>query len=524
MNAIAQLLSALPVFAIDADSVAVLDEPHDFREALRAGIRSAKHRICLASLYVGSSETALMDELAAALAANPDLQLSVLVDGFRGTRSNARGESSSTMFATLARRFPGQVQLSLYRSPAAQSTLMSLVPQRFNEVFGLQHIKAYLFDDHVLVSGANLSGDYFTNRQDRYVLFRNSPGLAAYFADLIDRLADISAPPPDEPKALVSDASGRPMRTTARMRRQDLLSHARQTLTDFSESWIARTQLERSQLLALSSPDDPSVSLDTQDQDAGPESSSVRSPDPAPANATLAPTTFATPAIQLGVAGITYDQDTMLSILAHLAASPNTASLTLASGYLNLPEPYRRLLVKCQTPDIRILCSSPEANGFYGSKGVYLELLFVKDFTARNRLAAAAAVASSSSPSLPSSHPAASSETPGFRVMEYTRAGWTWHAKGLWLHETAAENGADTRVSAPYLTAIGSSNFNQRSLYRDVEAQVYVYSTHPRVRDVFQQNLGKLTQDTRPVSLDTLKQRRIPALVKLCARALRTMF
>ncbi|KAI8926502.1 hypothetical protein BC831DRAFT_399920 [Entophlyctis helioformis] len=206
----------------------------------QAGIRSAKHRICLASLYVGSSETALMDELAAALAANPDLQLSVLVDGFRGTRSNARGESSSTMFATLARRFPGQVQLSLYRSPAAQSTLMSLVPQRFNEVFGLQHIKAYLFDDHVLVSGANLSGDYFTNRQDRYVLFRNSPGLAAYFADLIDRLADISAPPPDEPKALVSDASGRPMRTTARMRRQDLLSHARQTLTDFSESWIAR--------------------------------------------------------------------------------------------------------------------------------------------------------------------------------------------------------------------------------------------------------------------------------------------
>ena len=36
----------------------------------------------------------------------------------------------------------------------------------------------------VIMSGANLSLDYFTNRQDRYVVFRNVPELATYFAGL----------------------------------------------------------------------------------------------------------------------------------------------------------------------------------------------------------------------------------------------------------------------------------------------------------------------------------------------------
>ncbi|KAI9577380.1 hypothetical protein GQX74_013623 [Glossina fuscipes] len=44
------------------------------------------------------------------------------------------------------------------------------IPPRWNELLGLQHMKIYLFDDAVLISGANLSNDYFTNRQDRYIL------------------------------------------------------------------------------------------------------------------------------------------------------------------------------------------------------------------------------------------------------------------------------------------------------------------------------------------------------------------
>ena len=36
-----------------------------------------------------------------------------------------------------------------------------------NESVGVQHMKAYVFDDDVVMSGANLEDNYFTDRLDR---------------------------------------------------------------------------------------------------------------------------------------------------------------------------------------------------------------------------------------------------------------------------------------------------------------------------------------------------------------------
>ena len=48
-----------------------------------------------------------------------------------------------------------------------------MIPDKYNELIGLQHCKLFVFDDSVIISGANLSTDYFTNRQDRYILIGN---------------------------------------------------------------------------------------------------------------------------------------------------------------------------------------------------------------------------------------------------------------------------------------------------------------------------------------------------------------
>ena len=45
-----------------------------------------------------------------------------------------------------------------------------LLPPRMNEVVGVSHLKAYIFDDDVLLSGANLGEQYFTCRQVPTVL------------------------------------------------------------------------------------------------------------------------------------------------------------------------------------------------------------------------------------------------------------------------------------------------------------------------------------------------------------------
>ncbi|KAL5474038.1 hypothetical protein EMCRGX_G028611 [Ephydatia muelleri] len=57
---------------------------------------------------------------------------------------------------------------------------------------GLQHMKIYLFDDSFIISGANLSRDYFTNRQDRYMKFSNCPQLADFMATLVETVSSFS--------------------------------------------------------------------------------------------------------------------------------------------------------------------------------------------------------------------------------------------------------------------------------------------------------------------------------------------
>ena len=67
-------------------------------------------------------------------------------------------------------------------------------------MLGVQHVKAYVFDNDVIISGANLSENYFTNRQDRYFLIRaqfsltlgDCEVLADYFTDLIQTIGTFS--------------------------------------------------------------------------------------------------------------------------------------------------------------------------------------------------------------------------------------------------------------------------------------------------------------------------------------------
>jgi len=47
------------------------------------------------------------------------------------------------------------------------------------EVMGVHHQKIYIFDDKVVLGGANLSKNYFLNRKDRYICI-NSAELSDY--------------------------------------------------------------------------------------------------------------------------------------------------------------------------------------------------------------------------------------------------------------------------------------------------------------------------------------------------------
>ena len=60
--------------------------------------------------------------------------------------------------------FPENIKVSLNRQSSTNNVL--------GEIAGVHHQKIYIFDNSVILGGANLSHNYFLNRKDRYIHFK----------------------------------------------------------------------------------------------------------------------------------------------------------------------------------------------------------------------------------------------------------------------------------------------------------------------------------------------------------------
>ncbi len=88
-----------------------------------------------------------------ALRAKPDLKLYILTDALRGTRESP-DPSCASLLAPLVDEFgPGRVELRRYHTPNLRGYRKKYVPKRFNEGWGLQHMKLYGVDDEIILSG-----------------------------------------------------------------------------------------------------------------------------------------------------------------------------------------------------------------------------------------------------------------------------------------------------------------------------------------------------------------------------------
>jgi CDP-diacylglycerol--glycerol-3-phosphate 3-phosphatidyltransferase len=76
--------------------------------------------------------------------------VNILLDCLRGTRGK---ENSVSLLQPLLAQFPDRVQLYLFHTPLLHGLLKKILPPRVNEIIGVHHIKAYIFDDDLLISG-----------------------------------------------------------------------------------------------------------------------------------------------------------------------------------------------------------------------------------------------------------------------------------------------------------------------------------------------------------------------------------
>jgi phosphatidylserine/phosphatidylglycerophosphate/cardiolipin synthase-like enzyme len=129
-----------PAFAVAPEDITFLKAPCDFYQGLLDGITRAKHRVLLASLYLGSSEMEIkmIDTVHNALAKNSTLEVTFLLDCMRGKRGgkvptgaekNAEPPKSSLkLLQPLVEHFPGRVKISLFHTPNLRGFWKRVLP------------------------------------------------------------------------------------------------------------------------------------------------------------------------------------------------------------------------------------------------------------------------------------------------------------------------------------------------------------------------------------------------------------
>lgn len=436
-----------PRIDINAEQIEIIDGPKEFYETLKSKIQKAKKRIYLSTLYIGKTEHELISTIQQALQRNgPDLKVSILTDALRGTRE-APEPSCASLLASLVREFPDQVEIRMYHTPNLTGFRKASIPKRINEGWGLQHIKLYGIDDEIILSGANLSNDYFSNRQDRYHVFK-STRVTDYFATIHHAVCKLS---------FLLQPSGSP--------------------SGFELQWPSENP-------APNPLNNPKAYIQAATSLLRP----LASPKPAPPSKTstsLYPLLAHPPTI-----------NTELPALTTLLSRP-IKSYTFTAGYFN-PHPTitTSLLAASSPPNSAsgtIITASPYANGFFGSKGIsgmlpaaysHLSLRFLQAARGKNIQL-----------------------REWQRGIVGQPNGWTYHAKGLWTslppqnHETAA---------GPSATVIGSSNYTTRSYGLDLEVGAIVVTSDEALMRKWKREEEMLAAPSRQVGEEELgsKERR----------------
>ena len=114
------------------------------------------------------------------------------------TTASAASSAASDSPDNPARRaaaIPTPPQLALFKCPPAGPVSGAIARWGGSvglgllvEAMGVQHLKVYAFDDTLIMSGANLETEYFTVRQDRYVVVEDK-ALAALYHDAVALVA-----------------------------------------------------------------------------------------------------------------------------------------------------------------------------------------------------------------------------------------------------------------------------------------------------------------------------------------------
>lgn len=391
ISSLSWLHQAAPGFPVNGSKITIIEEPSEFYSTLLEKCKTAENRIVLSSLYIGNGklENKLIDTIEETLDANDgNVKISILIDYMRGSRG--KQNSRKLLQSSLNGKWKNCWNVFLYHTPKLRGVLKRVTPDRYNEMIGLQHMKLYLFDDTLIISGANLSNDYFTNRQDRYFMIEDCKELCDFYSELVEKVGEFSFRLMPDGSAVPSSVECNPLKSPAKQFNESAAGKIRSL---FQTEIIKRSEINKQV---------ESIETDT----------------------------WIFPLIQMSQLDIWHDSEVTLRLLQ---TAPSGATLRLATGYFNLTTEYRNALLADCRAVCHLLTAHPTANGFFGAKGItggipaaYTEIE-EKFCKLSEKLQQAERIT----------------------LWEFRRPGWTYHAKGLWYTLPNQQKPSLTLIGSP---------------------------------------------------------------------------
>ncbi|PKX96849.1 CDP-diacylglycerol--glycerol-3-phosphate 3-phosphatidyltransferase [Aspergillus novofumigatus IBT 16806] len=463
-----------PRFEVPASKITILDSPASFYTTLKDKIRNAKKRIYLSTLYIGKAEHGLIETINQALRDNPELKVSILTDALRGTRETPNASCASLLASLVAEHGPDRVDIRMFHTPNLTGLRKKWIPRRINEGWGLQHMKLYGFDDEIILSGANLSEDYFTNRLDRYHVFENKE-LADYYAGIHDAVCSLSFQVLPDPH----NASGYLLDWPT--------SNGAPCPLDDPEEFISYSTTVLHPLIQPPSKTEPAAEWSSSSQTL------------------VYPVAQFTPLLKPDTS-TEFPAVTAILRLLSTSAVFSGARWLFTAGYFNIHPVLSSLLIAststshtASTTRGTVLTASPWANGFYGSPGVSGMLPAAYTHLSARFL----------------DRVAEAQRTNSIQLKEWRRGtvgepgGWTYHAKGLWITLPKEEH--------PSMTFVGSSNYTKRSYSLDLEVGALVVTNDQELKRKLGAETDWLQKDSQAISREDLRrtERRVSWKVRL---------
>ncbi len=316
---------------------------------------------------------------------------------------------------------------------------------------------------------ANLSSDYFTNRQDRYHLI-SSQCVTDYFASIHHAVGALSyLVEPD------------PVDRAAYHLRWLESNPARSPLED-PKGFMASAGTLLNPLIRPALP--PTTATATQN-----------SPD-STQETILYPLAQFTPLLRPDTST---EYPSLMTVLRRLSTDFAGSSWTFTAGYFNIRPELQALLLASRCERGVVVTASPWSNGFFGSTGISGMLPSAYTLLSRRFLEAVQRAGLTSS----------------IQLKEWRRGtigqpgGWTYHAKGLWV--------TLPREDHPSITLVGSSNYTKRSYSLDLETNLLVLTRNQDLQRRLGAEENWLQEHARTVDLDefTKTERRVGLHVRV---------